>query len=87
MTYTELMTNLPPLEFDARPLFASGRPPLPSILMVLSRLKPGQRLQLIAPFEPLPLYELLRARGYTPVPRQRKDGAWEILFSPAGAKI
>lgn len=81
------MTNLPPLEFDARPLFASGRPPLPAILSVINRLEPGQALQLITPFEPLPLYDLLRGRGYSAVPHQREDGAWDVIFRPAAAGI
>ena len=76
------MTSLPPLEFDARPLFAAGRPPLPAILNAINRLQPGQPLRLIAPFQPLPLYELLRARGFTPEPSEREDGAWEVLFRP-----
>lgn len=77
------MTSLPPLELDVRPLFASGRPPLPAILNAVNRLQPGQVLCLIAPFQPMPLYELLGERGYTPEPRERDDGAWEILFRPA----
>jgi uncharacterized protein (DUF2249 family) len=79
----ESMTNPPPLVFDARPVFASGRQPLPAILDALNRLQPGQPLKLIAPFEPLPLCQLLRARGYTAAPQARPDGAWEVLFRPS----
>ena len=77
------MTSPAPLEFDVRPLFASGRPPLAAILNAVNRLQPGQALRLIAPFQPLPLYELLAERGFTPEPNERDDGAWEILFRPA----
>ena len=76
------MTSLPPLELDVRPLFAAGRPPLVSILNAVNQLQPGQALLLIAPSQPVPLYALLGQRGFTPEPRQRADGAWEILFRP-----
>lgn len=76
------MTPLPPFELDVRPLFATGQPPLVPILNAVNRLQPGQALLLIAPIEPVPLYDLLGQRGFTPEPRERKDGAWEILFRP-----
>ena len=79
------MTSLPPLELDVRPLFAAGRPPLPAILTAVNRLQPGQTLRLIAPFQPVPLYQLLRERGLTPEAHGRTDGTWEILFRPAPA--
>lgn len=77
------MTSMPSLDLDVRPLFAAGQPPLAPILNAVNRLAPGQALRLIAPIEPLPLYDLLRQRGLTPEPRHRDDGAWEILFRPA----
>lgn len=76
------MNTPPPFELDARPLFAAGRPPLVPILNAVNRLEPGQALRLIAPFEPLPLFDLLAERGFTPESRERDDGAWEILFRP-----
>lgn len=81
------MTSLPPLELDVRPLFASGRPPLPAILNAVNRLQPGQALRLVAPFPPVPLYDLLRERGFTAEPREREDGAWEVLFRPANGEL
>jgi len=76
------MSAPPPLEFDVRPLFAAGQPPLVPIMEAVGRLQAGQALRLIAPFQPQPLYDLLRQRGYTPEPSARADGAWEILFKP-----
>jgi uncharacterized protein (DUF2249 family) len=80
------MTSLPPLELDVRPLFAAGRPPMVPILNVVNRLQPGQAFRLIAPIEPLPLYNLLAERGLTPESRMREDGAWEILFTPTAGE-
>ena len=81
------MTSLPPFELDVRPLFASGRPPLPAILNAVNRLQSGQALRLVAPFPPVPLYDLLRERGFTAEPREREDGAWEVLFRPANGEL
>lgn len=73
----------PPLQLDVRPLFAAQRYPLPVILAAVNRLQPNQALQLIAPLEPAPLYEVLAKRGFAHTTREREDGAWEILFEPA----
>jgi hypothetical protein len=79
------MNEPPPLELDVRPLLAAGRGPLPAILAAVGRLEPGQAFRLIAPLEPKPLYDVLGRRGLRPDPRQRTDGAWEILFRPDAA--
>ena len=74
-----------PFELDVRPLFAAGRPPLVPILEAVNRLEPGQALRLIAPIQPVPLFDLLGQRGFTHEARERDDGAWEILFVPAAS--
>ncbi len=71
-----------PYELDVRPLVAAQRPPLPAILASVSALEPGQALFLIAPFEPVPLYDLLADRGFTHMSRRRDNGDWEITFTP-----
>ncbi len=78
------MNPPPPFELDVRPLFATGRPPLVPILNAVNRLAPGQALRLIAPIQPVPLFDLLAQRGFTHEAKTREDGAWDILFSPAG---
>jgi len=79
------MKKPPPLELDVRPLCAQGRAPLPAILAAVAELAPGQALQLSAPFEPVPLYALLQARGLTHASREAAPGLWIVLFSPADA--
>lgn len=73
-------TSLPPLQLDVRPLVEAKKPPMGAILDHVGRLAPGQALQLIAPFEPAPLYTLLAQQGFRHETRVRDDGAWEILF-------
>lgn len=75
----------PPLELDVRPLLATGRPPLVTILDAVHRLAPGQALRLLAPFEPTPLYALLREQGLEPTATAQPDGTWEIVFRPPGS--
>lgn len=77
------MTAPAPRELDVRPLIAAQRQPLPVILAAVNALAPGQALRLIAPLQPVPLYKVMRDRGYSAAPRQRDDGAWEVLFEPA----
>lgn len=74
------MNSTQPLELDVRPICASGRPPLPSILDAVGRLAPGQDFRLIAPFEPAPLYQLLGQQGFNHSARELPDGSWEITF-------
>lgn len=66
-----------------RPLIARQLPPMAAILQAVGRLEPGQSLRLIAPFEPVPLYQFLGERGFTHETTTRADGAWEVLFHPA----
>ncbi|HEX2862401.1 MAG TPA: DUF2249 domain-containing protein [Lacunisphaera sp.] len=79
------MNPLPPLELDVRPLCARNRPPLPAILAALAELEPGQALRLSVPFEPVPLYEFLRTRGFKHESREAEPGLWIVLFSPVAA--
>jgi uncharacterized protein (DUF2249 family) len=74
--------SLPPLDLDVRPLVARQKPPLPAILDALARLTPGQALRLRVPFEPAPLYPLLKQRGFRAEPRPCDDGSWEVVFTP-----
>ena len=71
------------ITLDVREHFNSGREPFPAIMQAVSSLNPTQKLLLIAPFEPFPLYQLLTQQGYTFESSQDEEGSWRILFSPA----
>lgn len=75
--------NTPPLELDVRPVLARGGDPFPEIMTAKDRLTGGQALLLIAPFKPLPLFNLFTAEGYGVQARQEGPDEWHILFSPA----
>ncbi|MDA0346283.1 MAG: DUF2249 domain-containing protein [Verrucomicrobia bacterium] len=76
-----------PLTVDVRPLCERGEAPIGTILDAVDQLMKNQKLILIAPFEPLPLYGLLALRGFTHTCRLRDDDCWEITFISGKAMI
>lgn len=49
---------------DARPIIQSGGHPLEQVFKESTRLEPGDILELITPFLPVPLIEKMEARGF-----------------------
>lgn len=76
------MTTLPDQTIDVRTLLAEGRDPFAAIMEAKSKLRPGQALQLIAPFEPKPLYAVFEAAGFTVEPVALAPERWSIRFVP-----
>ncbi|PCR90745.1 DUF2249 domain-containing protein [Natrinema ejinorense] len=58
-------------------------PPFDDIIAALGDLESDQRLRLIAPFEPRPLYEELDERGFTHESEERDGGVWHVLIESA----
>lgn len=56
--------------------------PMERILMALDVLRPGQRVRFLIHREPLPLYPILRGRGYRHVTHLMEDGCYEVLIEP-----
>ena len=65
---------------DVRPDIAAGREPFLRIMEAVKWLGPDEVLELIAPFEPAPLYEVLSERGFDHTVELRADGAWLVTF-------
>ena len=74
---------LPALALDAAPAIdlRGLQPPEPMvrIFQALDR-SPGLPLRVILPHEPVPLYALLRERGYSYAGTPRADGGFEVLI-------
>lgn len=66
---------------DVRDDIAQGREPFGKIMTTVARLRPDEKLQLIAPFEPLPLFSVLAKKGYSHASKQLESGDWEVLFT------
>jgi hypothetical protein len=74
------MPEAGPMPMDLRGL----QPPEPivRIFEALER-EPRTPLRAILPHEPLPLYGLLRERGFSYTGAARADGGFEVLIEPA----
>ncbi|APW99066.1 hypothetical protein CHINAEXTREME_15355 [Halobiforma lacisalsi AJ5] len=58
-------------------------PPFDDIMSAVGSLEDGERLELLAPFEPEPLYEVLDSRGYTHESDRQDEDLWRVLIEPA----
>ncbi|MHB1501963.1 MAG: DUF2249 domain-containing protein [Candidatus Dormibacteria bacterium] len=67
---------------DVRELMAQGDEPFGAIMAAVSRLGPGEPLELLAPLEPVPLYTVLEARGYGHHTEGLDGGDYRVLFTP-----
>ena len=52
-------------ELDVRPYLKNNQDPLKEILVVINKLRPGERLKLTNTFEPIPLIGLLTDKGFS----------------------
>lgn len=76
------MNTIPPYELDVRPILRDGGEPFSVIMQAVAALAPGQSLRLLATFKPIPLFQVLGARGFEPSAREIGNGDWEIIFTP-----
>jgi uncharacterized protein (DUF2249 family) len=74
---------------DLRDDIARGEEPFARIMTTVKALRPGEMLVLRAPFEPIPLYHVLRRRGFDYWSECRAPDDWTLWFfreSGAGAR-
>lgn len=76
--------SVPHRDLDVRPILRSGGEPFSVIMEAVEALTPGQSLRLLATFKPIPLFQVLGARGFTPSAREIGNGDWEVIFTPIG---
>jgi uncharacterized protein (DUF2249 family) len=67
---------------DLREHIQSGRDPFSRIMQTVSQLENGQKLRLVVPFEPVPLYGVMAQRGFDFAATPHDNGDWEVLFTP-----
>jgi len=67
---------------DVRPYFERGTEPFAAIMRAADQLPVGSALKLLVPFEPLPLYGVLAAKGFSRWRAAPEDpsGTWEVYF-------
>lgn len=66
---------------DVRPDLENGGEPFVRIMEAATALQPGQTLVLIAPFEPIPLYDVLGARGFSHETAKITNDEWIVRFA------
>lgn len=62
---------------DVRPTIAAGDHPIDAVMAASEALSPDGLLEIVAPFEPLPLMKKLAARGFH-IGSQRHSDAWIV---------
>ena len=72
------------IALDVRPMIARGEEPLSMIMDAAARVAAGGTLELTAPFEPLPLYPVLAARGFGHHTTPLGDGSFLVRFTETG---
>jgi uncharacterized protein (DUF2249 family) len=68
------------VHLDVREDIRRGREPLARIMAAVKGLAAGQVLVLRAPFEPVPLYGVLGARGFAHWTERIAEGDWSVWF-------
>ncbi len=67
------------IELDVRPIIASGEDPFKQIMGKAKNLKEDETLLIINTFEPVPLYSVLRKKGFGHK-TINENGVWNIYF-------
>jgi uncharacterized protein (DUF2249 family) len=67
---------------DVRPDLLEGREPFSKIMETVAGLGPEDSLLLIAPFQPVPLFQVLAKKGLNYKSTPTETGDWEVLFTP-----
>lgn len=68
---------------DVRDDIRRGQEPFARIMAAVKALRPGEVLVLRAPFEPIPLYDVLGKRGFSHWTERRDAADWSVWFSRA----
>ncbi len=82
----EKLKNLPKekiVDLDVRPELDAGRDPFNLIIKTLGDMKEDQALHLIINFEPVPLYTVMKMKGYDHITEQ-SGGLWHVYLYKGG---
>ena len=66
---------------DVRPVLEQGGEPFVQIMEAAGRIRKGESLVLIAPFEPAPLYGVLGGRGFSHATERVSADEWVVRFT------
>jgi uncharacterized protein (DUF2249 family) len=66
---------------DVRDDLRKGREPFSKVMGAVAQLQPDEKLRLVAPFEPAPLFSVLANQGFDHESKHLPSGDWEVLFT------
>ncbi len=66
---------------DVRPELEQGGEPFVCIMEAASSISPGDMLVIVAPFEPVPLYAVLEAWGFSHETEKVAANEWAVCFT------
>lgn len=69
------------ITLDVREELRQGREPFSIIMNAVQKLQSDERLRLIAPFEPVPLFSVLAKQGFAHESKRTDAGDWELVFT------
>ena len=72
--------------FDARPIIEAGDHPKDAIFDVAKNLKTGDCLEILTPFPPVPIADLLKKKGFKVSMLEPKDGVVRTYVMTNSAK-
>lgn len=70
------------ITIDVREDIRGGRDPYSKIMSTVALLHARQKLLVIAPFKPEPLFQVLAKRGFRHDAQPTATGDWQVLFTP-----
>ena len=79
------LDRLRPVEVDVRDDIRRGEEPFARIMAAARTLAAGEALVIRAPFEPVPLYDVLGRRGLGHWTERLAEADWRVWFHPAAA--
>ena len=65
---------------DVRPMIAAGKEPFDAIMAAVGGLGSEEEFELFAPLDPIPLYQVLGARGFTHETESLGGGDYRVVF-------
>ncbi len=87
MDSTQDTTGGPSVTLDVRPILAMGEEPFDAIMGAADEIEPGGSLEITAPFEPQPLYEVMARRGFAHSTDMRSEAEFVVLFTRTGITL
>jgi uncharacterized protein (DUF2249 family) len=65
---------------DVRPIIARGEEPFDTIMRTVAGMAAGEELELVAPFEPVPLFNVLGSQGFEHHAEPIGNGDYRVIF-------